>query len=183
MALLVSNFAKLWGEKKIDLLPLTLIGAIEAQQSEEAQAPVNTDEEFVSLQTVRKRLKVQESIATISVWFGGKISHGESRWYRKLCCFDQGEFGVLPKDIEELKPLASKLEEINNEIDQLNSDLSEQELKAEYLENQSRRNNIRVKGIPESEKETWEEVESKVKDAIKIKLDLEVDIERGHRVE
>ena len=81
------------------------------------------------------------------------------------------------KDIEELKPLASKLEEINNEIDQLNSDLSEQELKAEYLENQSRRNNIRVKGIPESEKETWEEVESKVKDAIKIKLDLEVDIE------
>ena len=87
------------------------------------------------------------------------------------------------KDIEELKSLASKLEEINNEIDQLNSDLSEQELKAEYLENQSRRNNIRVKGIPESEKETWEEVESKVKDAIKIKLDLEVDIERAHRVE
>ena len=85
--------------------------------------------------------------------------------------------------MEELKPLASKLEEINNEIDQLNSDLSEQELKAEYLENQSRRNNIRVKGIPESEKETWEEVESKVKDAIKIKLDLEVDIERAHRVE
>ena len=80
-------------------------------------------------------------------------------------------------------PFASKLEEINNEIDQLNSDLSEQELKVEYLESQSRRNNICVKGIPESEKETWEEVEPKVKDAIKIKLDLEVDIERAHRVE
>ena len=46
------------------------------------------------------------------------------------------------KDIEELKPLASKLEEAKDEIDQLNSDLAQQELKAEYLENQSRRNNI-----------------------------------------
>ena len=61
MALLVSNFAKLWGEKNRSSAA-DAHGAIEAQQSEEAQAPVNTDEEFVSLQTVRKRLKVQESM-------------------------------------------------------------------------------------------------------------------------
>ena len=83
------------------------------------------------------------------------------------------------KDIEELKPFASKLEEAKDEIDQLNSDLAQQELKEEYLENQSRRNNICIKGIAEGEKETWHEVESNVKDAIKAKLDLDIDIEES----
>lgn len=53
----------------------------------------------------------------------------------------------------------------------------------EKLENQSRRNNIHVNGIPESDIVTWEDAEVKVKRAIKDKLDLEVDIERAHRVE
>ena len=55
--------------------------------------------------------------------------------------------------------------------------------KLEYQENQSRRNNIRVFGIPESAGETWEMAETKVRDAIKEKLDIEVDIERAHRAE
>ena len=37
--------------------------------------------------------------------------------------------------------------------------------------------------MAEGEKETWDKVESKVKDAIKAKLDLDIDIERAHRVE
>ncbi|CAH3026525.1 unnamed protein product, partial [Porites evermanni] len=41
----------------------------------------------------------------------------------------------------------------------------------------------RVLGIPESVDETWEIVEQEVKKAIMEKLDMEVDIERGHRVE
>ena len=53
----------------------------------------------------------------------------------------------------------------------------------EYLENQSRRNNIRVSGIPEEPEETWEKVEEKFKAAVKEKLDLDIDIERAHRVE
>ena len=55
--------------------------------------------------------------------------------------------------------------------------------KIEYQENQSRRNNIRVFGIPESAGETWELAETKVKDAIKEKLNIEVNIERTHHVE
>ena len=55
--------------------------------------------------------------------------------------------------------------------------------KIEYQENQSRRNNIRVFGVPESAGETWESAETNVKDAIKEKLNIEVDIERVHRVE
>lgn len=54
----------------------------------------------------------------------------------------------------------------------------------EYLENQSRRNNVRVDGIPEEDNETWEETEAKVKQVLKEELNLASapDIERAHRV-
>ena len=55
--------------------------------------------------------------------------------------------------------------------------------KMEYLENQSRRNNIRIDGIPEEPNETWEDTESKAKVALESKLNLpfKVEIERTHR--
>ena len=56
------------------------------------------------------------------------------------------------------------------------------QLKTKYLENQYRRNNIRVSGIPEAVGETWEDSEAKVKAVIKEKLQIDVDIERAYRV-
>ena len=53
----------------------------------------------------------------------------------------------------------------------------------EYLENQSRRNKIRVSGIPESPGETWTDSENKVKEAIKNSLGLEIEIEQAHLVD
>ena len=52
------------------------------------------------------------------------------------------------------------------------------------LENRSRRNNIRIIGIPEKRNETWEESEVMVKAALTEKLGLaqEPRIERAHRV-
>ena len=76
-----------------------------------------------------------------------------------------------------------RLAEAEKELESLQSSLKDQGSKMEYLENQSRRNNIRVSGIPEEPGETWEKVEGKVKAAIKEKLDLDIDIERAHRVE
>ena len=58
----------------------------------------------------------------------------------------------------------------------------------EYLENQSRRNNVKVFGIPEKDAkdglESWEESEQLVKHEIKSNLKIEVglNIERAHRV-
>ena len=50
------------------------------------------------------------------------------------------------------------------------------------LENRSRRNNIRVDGIAEDPKETWEESEEKLKKVIKEQLKIdEIVIERAHR--
>ena len=154
----------------------------EAFQGDEAQASVDT-EEFVSLRSVQEMLKVQESM--LRALFDSVVKSLTARVDGVVESVNslKASLEFSQKDIEELKPFVSKLEEAKDEIDQLNSDLAQQELKAEYLENQSRRNNIRIKGIAEGERETWDEVESKVKHAIKAKLDLDVDIERAHRVE
>ena len=55
--------------------------------------------------------------------------------------------------------------------------------KADYLENQSRRNNGKVFGIPEEQNESWESCESKVKKAISDKRQItdDITIERAHR--
>ena len=87
------------------------------------------------------------------------------------------------KDVEELKPIHVKLEDVNKELDKISKDLALHSQKMEYLDNQSGRNNIRVNGIPESDNETWEGAEVKVKRAIKDNLGIEIDIERAHRVE
>ncbi|XP_044168301.1 uncharacterized protein LOC122952486 [Acropora millepora] len=79
--------------------------------------------------------------------------------------------------------MAAKLKDAEEEISTLQTDLRTQDSKLEYLENQSRRNNIRVSGIPESPDETWEVAEAKVKQAIQEQLGVDVDIERAHRVE
>ena len=56
--------------------------------------------------------------------------------------------------------------------------------KLEYLENQSRRNNIRIDGILEEENESWDTTEEKVKQVLAEKLNLEeaLHVERVHRV-
>ena len=60
--------------------------------------------------------------------------------------------------------------------------------KQEYLENYSRRNNVKILGIQEKDRkdgnETWEECEEKAVEAIKTQLKITEDlkIERAHRV-
>ena len=50
------------------------------------------------------------------------------------------------------------------------------------LEDCSRRNNIRIEGIKEHNKESWEECERRVHSMLKELLDIEnVEIERAHR--
>lgn len=61
----------------------------------------------------------------------------------------------------------------------MQTDLRTQDSKLEYLENQSRKNNIRVSGIAE----TWEVAEAKVKQSIQEQLGIDVDIERAHQVD
>ena len=53
------------------------------------------------------------------------------------------------------------------------------------LEDRSRRNNLRVLGIKEDPRESWEECENKIYDLLEEKLEMEtsnITIERAHRV-
>ena len=44
--------------------------------------------------------------------------------------------------------------------------------KMEYFENQNRRNNIRIDGIPDQRDETWEGIERKAKVALESNLNV-----------
>ena len=69
----------------------------------------------------------------------------------------------------------------------LNDGLEDMEWKHEYLENQSRRNNIKITGVVEdNDEKTWDDTEATVKKLIREKLgiseDVQKEIERAHRV-
>ena len=91
------------------------------------------------------------------------------------------------KDIDsQQKDLDSKQMEINSisaEITNIKTSLNKFGDKTVDLENRSRRNNLRIVGIPEKPGETWEESEALVKSALKEKLGLRTEprIERAHR--
>ena len=103
-----------------------------------------------------------------------------------ICQEDTSEFkGSLEfsqKDIDELK---LKIEtEVEADINDIYDCIDYHMDKLEYLENQSRRNNIRIDGIPEEENELWDTAADKVKHVLTEKLGLAAapDIERAHRV-
>lgn len=55
--------------------------------------------------------------------------------------------------------------------------------KLRVLEDRGRRNNLKIDGIKESEKETWEECEEKIQEVLEKKLNISgIEIERAHRM-
>lgn len=73
----------------------------------------------------------------------------------------------------------SRMED-NQILKSINKNVSQ---KLTDLEDRSRRNNIVISGIEESDSETWEATEKLVNDLLETKLDLkEVEIERAHRI-
>ncbi|KAI8499875.1 hypothetical protein Bbelb_221920 [Branchiostoma belcheri] len=77
-----------------------------------------------------------------------------------------------------------KVEDIDTEITLLKKDITVNDTKVDYLENQSRRNNILIDGVADTKDETWEQCEQKVRELVKEKLKLDpkqIEIERAHR--
>lgn len=138
------------------------------------------ESEFVSMVTLKTMLSIQQS--TMRSLFESFLSSVNSRVDNLVKTVEsiKSSLEFTQKDIADFDP---RLAEAEKELKSLQSSLEDQGSKMEYLENQSRRNNIRVSGIPEEPGETWEKVEEKVKAAVKEKLDLDIDIERAHRVE
>ena len=158
-------------------------------------AEVNVQGEFVTLATLREMLQMQErmfksffdSIVTNVNTRLDSLTHSVAELKARTASSEK-ETGDLKnslefsqKDIDDLKPSLLKLQELDSATEEIQDDLDHQEEQMEYLENQSRRNNIRVDGIPEEDNETWEETEAKVKQD-ELNLASAPDIERAHRM-
>lgn len=82
--------------------------------------------------------------------------------------------------------LKSENEKLRDENQILRSEVTAMKDVLDKVENQSRRNNLRIDGIPGSISENWTDTENKVRDFIKNELGLPdkelVEIERAHRV-
>ena len=151
--------------------------------AEAAEVEGTECEEYVTLATLKQMLSIQES--TLKSIFESFIMSVNLRVddLVKSVAVVKSSLEYTQRDVDDLGKMAAKLKDAEEEISTLQTDLRTQDSKLEYLENQSRRNNIRVSGIPESPDETWEVAEAKVKQAIQEQLGVDVDIERAHRVE
>ena len=80
-----------------------------------------------------------------------------------------------------IKSIDEEMKEIKKIVDNNRAELKEQ---LRIQEDCSRRNNVRFDGIPETENETWEETETKLRKFLYDELDIteELYIERAHRV-
>ncbi len=80
--------------------------------------------------------------------------------------------------------LLQRLEALEERVTVLEQEKQQLAVKLEGLENEKRRNNIIVYGMPEEEQENSEQSEEKVKELIKDKLNIEdeIGIERVHRI-
>ena len=92
------------------------------------------------------------------------------------------EFGKVEQNVCQLQ---GKFEKVEEDVTYMNDYIEDAENihnKLVELENRSRRNNIRIDGIKEHNKESWEECERSVHSMLKERLDIEnVEIERAHR--
>ena len=137
-----------------------------AMQKEPYQSSLKLIMDSVKIEVKELRREVQEMKESVS-FMSGKYDNVKMK-------FDVTE--------SKIKAAFIQIERMNKDI---NENLDEIEDKQEYLENHSRRNNIKLLGVPEDDDEnSWDDTELIVKTLIKNKLGIqyEVAIERAHRV-
>ena len=107
--------------------------------------------------------------------------------------FSQGEIQYLKKKLTDTELHAEQLEDRVKFIETNMEDTYDLERRCDYmenkhgyLENMSRRNDIKIVGLLEDKlkEKSWDDTEESVKGVIKenLKVDVEVKIERAHRV-
>ena len=158
-----------------------------AQSGQESDNEVDEQDgaaqEFVSKNHLAEMLKVQESM--FRSLFDSMLGNVTSRIdgivstlsdLKSSLEFTQGE-------VDNLKSVKAKAKVIEEELGHVQDQIDFHSGKMEYLENQSRRNNIRIDGIPEDANESWIETETKAIEALSshLKLPFQVKIERAHR--
>ena len=166
--------------KKPDTPPTQAEKELRNQSEDEEQ---DGDEEYVTKTYVSEMLKVQELM--FRSLFDSMLINVNKRVDDLVRTVTElkSSLEFTQKEMDSFKSLHTKLNTVENEIREVNDDVGFHRGKIEYLENQSRRNNVRFYGIPEDEQETWDVSEAKVKETVKeiLKVDEEIKIERAHR--
>ena len=141
------------------------------------------DGDYVTKEYVCGMMKMQESL--FRSLFDSLLTNVNSRidGVIKDLAELKSSLQFTQKDVDDLKPVTKQMTKIGKELEEVQAQVDFHCDKLEYLENQSRRNNIRIDGIPEEPDETWEDTESKARVALESKLNLpfKVEIERAHR--
>lgn len=92
--------------------------------------------------------------------------------------FTQSEYTETKRQLQSLDSSHTELHKLETKFTNIEDSL-------DYLENQSRRNNLRFEGITEKPGESWHDTEQTLRTLIKEKMKLDVsklEIERAHRV-
>ena len=149
-------------------------------------------DEYVTMAVLRELLLTQERLFKQSMDILKENHKDEVNGLKRTIEELKQSLTFSQKDIDEVKTKYYEIDhKINGVEDTVYSNqggIDELYDQQEYLENQSRRNNVKILGIPEKdpkvEKETWEESEDLALEAIKSKLKISEDlkIERAHRV-
>ncbi|XP_042859329.1 uncharacterized protein LOC122245477, partial [Penaeus japonicus] len=78
--------------------------------------------------------------------------------------------------------LQSDLSSMSRNLNLLKQENSKMTDRADYIEDQSQRNNLRITGISETPNETWEQSQRKVTQLLRDRFNVSPDLERAHRV-
>lgn len=147
----------------------------------------NDNSQYVTLGVVRELLQVQERMFKS---FIESISNNLTKRVDDLVDQVSSLKASLEFSQGNIQDHSIKLSAIDRDFNNVFTDVKDLQASGEkvlpkstYLENQSRRNNLRIEGIPEDINETWEKTEEKVKDVLvnKLHLDFTPRMERAHR--
>ena len=146
--------------------------------------------EYVSLAVVKELLETQERVFKQFIEFHRSSVKEEIASLRKYVDEVKTSLVFSQKNTDDIKEKCYQTEERIMEMEDFmasaQSELKELSDQQEYLENYSRRNNVKIFGIPEEEdgKETWGESEMKAVEAIRTSLKIaeELSVDRAHRV-
>ena len=155
-----------------------------ASMDSTGKGAASSNTKFVSLATLREMLQMQERM--FKNMFESVLSSVNMRIDKvvKSVAELKASLEYSQQDIDDLMEAADAIDDMEDELEDIQHGLHKNEEKLEYLENQSRRNNIRIDGIPEEDNESWLNTETKAKEALheKRNLTFETVIERAHRV-
>ena len=97
--------------------------------------------------------------------FESVLSSVNTRIYKVVKSVEQlkASLEYSQQDIDDLKEAADAIDDMDTELEDIQRDLHKHDEKLEYLEKQSRRNNVPIDGIPKEDNETGLNTETKAK--------------------